>query len=100
MWSPATSGPALGLMRAWPIHNDASETLPEPLHPPTDVTPEPAAEDVRGEHSDTGPTSLSGVILSALGPKNSSTCCLLLLLLPGEPEHGCRLWEEVEKAAS
>ena len=65
MWSPAAAGPAWGLMRAWPrtpkfiIHNDASETLPEPLHPPTDVTLKPAAEAMRGEHSNTSPTSLS-----------------------------------------
>ncbi|XP_058419412.1 ral-GDS-related protein-like [Diceros bicornis minor] len=31
------------------------------------------------------------------GPKNSSTAALLLLLLPGEQEHGCRLREQVEK---
>ncbi|KAF5915736.1 hypothetical protein HPG69_011549 [Diceros bicornis minor] len=73
MWSPAAVGPAWGLMRAWPrapkfiIHNDASETLPEPLHLPTDVTLKLDTEDVQGEHSNISPTSLSEVILSAQG---------------------------------
>ena len=73
MWSPAAEGPALCLTRAWPrtlkfiIHNDASESLPEPLHPPTDVTLKPDTEAVQSKHSNTGPTSLRKVILSALG---------------------------------
>ncbi|XP_058393065.1 uncharacterized protein LOC131402212 isoform X1 [Diceros bicornis minor] len=103
MWSPPTVGPALGLMRAWPrapkfiIHNDASETLPEP-HTLQQMSPwSQPWKMCRVNTATPAPGPSAGSSCQHWGPRTPRLAALLLLLLPGEEEHRCRLREQVEK---
>ncbi|XP_058385007.1 uncharacterized protein LOC131396698 isoform X1 [Diceros bicornis minor] len=90
-------------MRAWPrapkfiIHNDASETLPEP-HTLQQMSPwSQPWKMCRVNTATPAPGPSAGSSCQHWGPRTPRLAALLLLLLPGEQEHRCRLREQVEK---